>query len=154
MNQPLCVSFYYIIYSKHMYFWIKHFTCFRWRQFSKSWTPSFLPYPCSVHSFFFALFFCVPIGTQKGKEKWIQTPLCVSFYYIIYIVSVCFYAMCRMSFPWRQFSKSWTPSFLPYPCSLIKLILPGFCVVPQKSRQDKFKRYQPLCVSFYYIIYI
>ena len=53
----------------------------------------------------------------------------------------------------RQFSKSWTPSFLPYSCSVIHLHFLLFFSIPKKHQKVQMKRYQPLCVSFYYYIY-
>ena len=44
------------IYSKRMYFWVTYFTDFRWRQFSKSWTPSFLPYSARNLCYFVLIF--------------------------------------------------------------------------------------------------
>ena len=78
------------IYSEHMFFWVMYFLNFRWRQFSKSWTPSFLPYPCSETSSILFIFWRHP-PSKKQRIEDVYQPLCVSFYYIIYIVSICFF---------------------------------------------------------------
>ena len=65
-STPVCFFLLYYIYSKCMYFWVVYFTDFRWRQFSKSWTPSFLPYPCSALTYHLWLFCMYSI--QKTKD--------------------------------------------------------------------------------------
>ena len=108
------------IYSKYMYFWVNYFTSFRWRQFSKSWTPSFLPYPCSCTYFINSRLFVVLQTTHMRVNKvGLPTPVC--FFLLYYIYSKCMYFWVKyfLNLCWRQFSKSWTSSFLPYPCSII-----------------------------------
>ena len=85
---PVCFFLLHYIYSKYMFFWVTCFASFPWRQFSKSWTPSFLPYPCSEPSFTFFIF-CRHPPSKKQKVKDVYQPLCVSFYYIILLVTTC-----------------------------------------------------------------
>ena len=59
-------------------------------QFSKSWTSSFLPYPCSCAFFICFMFFSILKKHKTNEKRWYQ-PLCVSFYYIIYIVNICIF---------------------------------------------------------------
>ena len=81
-------------------------------------------------------------------------PLCVSFYYIIYIVNICFLRTIFSPFyVWRQFSKSWTPSFLPYTARSASYLSAVVLCFPQNKAGKIIRWYQPLCVSFYYIIY-
>ena len=84
---PVCFFLLYYIYSKHM-FLSNGFYVFDWRQFSKSWTPSFLPYPCSVILFYFCYCFLFSTKNKAEIKKWYQ-PLCVSFYYIILLITKC-----------------------------------------------------------------
>ena len=71
---------------------------------------------------------CFMYHKAQSNNKRHYQPLCVSFYYI-YIVNV-YISVCIIftEFHWRQFSKSWTSSFLPYPCSLpFTALLHLFC---------------------------
>ena len=136
-----------------MYVFLRRvFHIFIWRQFSKSWEPSFLPYPCSKLRFCFVIFGCFPKTTKQKRRRY--QPLCVSFYYIIYSKYMFFWVIRFEFYCCRQFSKSWTPSLLPYPCSSVVFSHGYFFVFAHKKPWEKTTRYQPPCVSFYYIIYI
>ena len=83
--QPLCVSFYYIIYIVNVcIFECTIFTNFHWRQFSKSWTPSFLPYSAPGVFYFFACFLAFRTKTIKEIKNEITNP-CVFLFIILYI---------------------------------------------------------------------
>ena len=70
------------IYSKHMYFCVKYFLYLCWRQFSKSWTPSFLPYPCSLIE---SCFVCLLILHKQTKQDSRNLPTPVCFFLLYYI---------------------------------------------------------------------
>ena len=150
---PVCFFLLYYIYSKCMYFWVEHLSPFYWRQFSKSWTPSFLPYPCSLSIFLLAFFVAYPL--QKQEEKYvIPTPVCFFLLYYIYSKCMFFWMSCFTNFRWRQFSKSWTLSFLPYPCSWTFDIMLFICycsTITTAWYQTRIPT--PVCFFlFYYII--
>ena len=129
------------------------FYVFNWRHFSKSWTPSFLPYPCSSGCLLTGLYcFVYPQNGQLTNS--LYQPLCVSFYYIIYIVSIRFLSNMLYKNNWRQFSKSWAPSFLPYPCSVHNFQLCFIVVLFQNnSTVENYKIPTPVCFFLLYYIY-
>ena len=59
-----------------------------WRQFSKSWTPSFLPYSCSWNIIVGWQFRVTPLSTDNDI---VDTNPCVFLFIILYIVNVCFF---------------------------------------------------------------
>ena len=82
-------------------------------------------------------------------------PLCVSFYYIIYIVNVCFFEWNILQvFIGANFQKAGRlhSCLIHAPQSFVNCLF--FCDIPYHNKQLTNERYQPLCVSFYYIIYI
>ena len=152
--QPLCVSFYYIIYIVNVcIFEYTIFTDFHWCQFSKSWTPSFLPYPCSES--FRCCVFRFSISTNNNEMNLDVTNPCVFLFIMLYIYSKCMYFWVKdfIYFCWRQFSKSWTPSFLPYPCSLMPACRGIFCLCSTNIPRQAVIRCTNPCVFLFIILY-
>ena len=147
---PVCFFLLYI-YIVNICFLSNRFYVFYWRQFSKSWTPSFLPYPCSV-GWSLRLFFVYFPQKKPQRSTWDTNP-CV-FLFIIYIYSKCMFFEWDifMSFHWRQFSKSWTPSFLPYPCSVHRLNL-LFCWLLHNQHKADLNDITNPCVFLFIILY-
>ena len=78
------------IYSKHMFFWVTYFTEIPDAIFQKAGRLHSCLIPAPY--LFVICFFCYCVSTiTKQMTKRRYQPLCVSFYYIIYIVSVCFF---------------------------------------------------------------
>ena len=126
---------------------------FHWRQFSKSWRSSFLPYSARKISFLLLLFFDYPSKNNKRRKD--KHPLCVSFYYYIYIVNVCFFEWHILHvFTDANFQKAGHlhSCLTPAPVHLFILLFLRRFFESTNSKINKW--YQPLCVSFYYIIYI
>ena len=128
------------------------FYIFYWRQFSKSWTSSFLPYPCSAPLLLLAFWLVFPTQFKASKSK-VYQPLCVSFYYIIYSKCIYYYVKYSYMLHWRQFSKSWTPSFLPYPCSLMPTHFCYLISVLNQTTEMSSHINPPVCFFLLYYIY-
>ena len=123
-----------------------------WRQFSKSWTPSFLPYPCSVTHCAVVQFRWDLIVLPHNEIK-VYQPLCVSFYYIIYSKCMYFWVAHFMIFTDANFQKAGRLHSCLTLAPQMTFSVYFFVVYPQKTKQKKSYN-QPLCVSFYYTIYI
>ena len=89
-----CVFLFIILYTVNIHIFENQDLRFTWRQFSKSWTPSFLPYSVPRLRRYLPLFVCFHTKTASNDED--NQPLCVSFYYIIYIVNICIFE-CNIS---------------------------------------------------------
>ena len=136
-----------------MVFWVTYFTDFHWRQFSKSWTPSFLPYPCSSTVYVFCYFlWCLIKNTKRHKRSY--QPLCVSFYYIIYIVNICIFEWHILHFLLTPIFKK-LDAFIPALPLLGKLstLLDNFVVFHNKSSKVDNMIPTPVCFFLLYYIY-
>ena len=154
---PACVflsniTLYYIVNA--CFFECYIFTDFRWRRFSKSWTPSFLPYPCSVPLLCPCICFVCSTQNIQWQSKDVPTPVCFFLLYYIYSKYMYFWVNYFTSFRWRQFSKSWAPSFLPYPCSCTYFINSRLFVVLQTTHMRVNKVGLPTPVCFFLLYYI
>ena len=90
MYQPLCVSFYYI-YIVNVCFFEWHILCvYIGANFQKAGRLHSCLTPARQHVLSCCLYVFVPQKRQQ-ESTWTYQPLCVSFYYIIYIVNVCIF---------------------------------------------------------------
>ena len=94
--------------------------------------------------------FCLLPKQNKRCRKMYQ-PLCVSFCYIIYIVDVCFLCKIFHGYVDANFQKAGRLHSCLIPARWL-LFCVVFFVLLQKQHKRVRELYQPLCVSFYYII--
>ena len=150
---PVCFFLLYYIYSKCMYFWVHCFTDFHWRQFSKSWTPSFLPYPCSLR--LWHLSFCIVVSNNTKTDAINCTNPCVFLFIILYIYSKCMYFWVHYFYKFSLtpiFKK--LDAFIPA-LSLLGTLLLLFCfVLCIQNKTAEVKRNVPTPVCFFLLYYI
>ena len=101
---PVCFFLLYYIYIVNIcFFWVPHFIFFIDANFQKAGHLHSCLTPAPVHLFILLFLRRFFESTNSKINKWYQ-PLCVSFYYIIYIVNICF-------FEWSILYFSLTPIF-------------------------------------------
>ena len=150
---PVCFFLLYYIYSKCMYFWVEHFTNFHWRQFSKSWTPSFLPYnaPQPINCMLFYLLFHNKYNMQFIGS--IPTPVCFFLLYYIYSKYILLWEHLLCFIIDANFQKAGRLHSCLIPAPVVFYTFHFILCFHTKCERYKIRVPTPVCFFlFYYII--